>query len=81
MTFNKWLDTLVEEKGLDTESAFEVDGPEWGMNYIPLGVVVDAIKQAPRHEQAQIKHTLVGIDFVNGDVMHFFKHLAGALAL
>jgi hypothetical protein len=80
MTFNHWLDTFVDEKELDREQAFDVEGPEWGWNHIPLQCVLDAIKAAPQHEQAKIKTTIVRIDFANGDVMDFFKHLAGALA-
>jgi hypothetical protein len=79
--FIHWLDTFVAEKGLDTEHVFEVEGPEWGMNYIPLGVVLEAIKGAPAHEQAAIKNTIVRIDFGNDDVLDYFKHLAGALAM
>jgi len=79
-TFNTWIDTLVEEKGLDTGMILEAEGNS-GTNYIPLECVLDAIKQAPRNEQQAIKHTLVKIDFYNGDICHFFKHLAGALAI
>ena len=78
--FDKWLDTLIEEKGLDTEELFIVDGPS-GPNYIPLGVVIEHIKITTANEQRQIKDILVKIDFANGDVMHFFKHLAGAIAI
>ena len=81
MKFNKWLDTLIEEKELDIESTFEVEGPEWGWNLIPLGCVIEAIKSAPVHEKIAIKTMLVKIDFVNGDVMDYFKHLAQAIAL
>ena len=31
-------------------------------------------------EQAQIKDTIVKIDFANGDVLHFFRHLGQAIA-
>lgn len=78
-TFNQWLDTFIEEKGIDLERSFEVDGPS-GWNLIPVGCVVEAIHGAPRHEQAAIKNTLVKIDFHNGDVYHFLRHLAGAIA-
>ena len=71
----------MAEKGLDIEYVFEVEGPEWGTNYIPLENVLEAIEHAPAHEQAAIKNTLVRIDFANGDLMGYFKHLAGALAL
>ena len=81
MKFEKWLDTLIEEKELDTEATFEVEGPEWGWNLIPLGCVIEAIKSSPRHEQAKIKNMIVKIDFVNGDVMDYFKHIAQAIAL
>jgi len=79
MTFGKWIDQLVEEKELDTEETFEVEGPS-GWNLIPLDVVIEHTKIAPPHEQRQIKDILVKIDFANGNVMHFFKHLAGAIA-
>jgi len=78
-TFTKWLDTLIEEKGIDLERNIEVDGPS-GLNIMPLSMVIDAIKATGSNEQAQIKNTLVRIDFANGDICHFFNHLAGALA-
>ena len=79
MTFSKWLDTLVEEKNI-ADRAIEVEGAS-GLNVMPLEILTDAIKAAPAAEQAQIKNTLVMIDFKNGDVMHFFNHLAKAIAL
>jgi len=75
MTFTKWLDTFVDEKELNTDFTFEVEG-DFGLNYIPAAVVIEHIKIAPKHEQAAIKDMLVKIDFINGDVMDFFKHLA-----
>ena len=39
------------------------------------------IKLANREEQAQIKNVLVKIDFRNGNPMHFFHHLTGAMAV
>jgi hypothetical protein len=79
-TFETWLDTFIDEKGFDLEELFEVDGAA-GWNLIPLGVVVDAIKNAPDHEQRAIKTMLVKIDFYNGDAMDYFRHLAKALAV
>lgn len=80
MNFNTWIDTLVAEKGIDTEQRFEVEGPS-GANSFEYGMIIDAIKQAPKHERDQIKTTLVKIDFANGDICHFFRHLAQALAI
>lgn len=79
--FNTWLDALIEEKGIHVESIeFEKMGKS-GMNIIPLGVVIEHIKIASKEEQKQIKTTLVKIDFLNGDICHFFNHLAGAIAI
>ena len=54
MTFNKWLDTFVEEKGLDTEKRWEIEGPS-GTNSIPLGVVIEHCKITSKDEQRKIK--------------------------
>jgi hypothetical protein len=78
MNFNNWIDTLVSEKGIDTEARFELEGPS-GTNSFPYGVVIEAIKGAPANEQKAIKTTIVKIDFCNGDVTHYFRHLAQAL--
>ncbi len=80
-TFNQWLDTFVSEKGLDTDHIFEVEGKEWGTNLIPLDALLEAIKGASDNEKAAIKDMIVKIDFYNGDVMDYFKHLAKAIAL
>ena len=80
MNFSKWLDTLVEEKGYDTEDIIEVEGAS-GTNWIPLGCLLDAIKSASQQEKDGIKRMIVRIDFVNGNVMDYFKHLAQAIAI
>ena len=78
--FQKWFDTFIDEKGLDRDEIIEVEG-ESGLNMMPLQVLIDAINSAPKHEQAGIKTMIVRIDFANGDVMHYFNHLAKALAI
>jgi hypothetical protein len=80
MKFTKWLDTFIEEKGIDQTEVFEVEGATYGTNYIPLGVVVEHMKIAPPAEQAAIKRTIVKIDFLNQNPVPFFKHLAKAIA-
>ncbi len=75
-----YLNTLIEEKGISNERVIEVEGSEWGTNFIPLQVVLDYICQAETSTQSKIKSTLVKIDFNNGDVMHFFTHIAKFLA-
>ena len=78
-SFGRWLDTFISEKGLDRDHTFEVEGKS-GTNWIPLGCLVDVMKQAPKHEQAGIKSMIVKIDFVNGNVLNYFKHLCQAIA-
>jgi hypothetical protein len=80
MKFANWLDTFLKEKGVDLEQSFTVEGKS-GPNYMAVANVVDAMKFAPAHEQEKIKTTFVKIDFANGDVMHFIKHLAQAIAV
>lgn len=79
-SFVAWLDTFVEEKGIDLDEHFDVEGPS-GTNVFPMGVVIDTIKQTNADEQAAIKQQLVILDFQNRDVAAYFRHLAGALAL
>lgn len=80
MKFHTWLDTYLSEKNIDDDEILEAEG-SFGMNYIPVKSLTDRIKSAPEHEQKQIKNMLVKIDFTNGDVRHFLKHLAKAIAI
>lgn len=81
MNFNKWLDTLVAEKGLDLEHVFECEGDDWGTNWIPLGCVVDFLKtQCSREVQLDVRTKLVYIDLKNGNVLHFFTFVADWMA-
>jgi len=75
-----WIDRFVSEKELDTDHIFEVEGAS-GPNLIPLAVVIEHVKIATKQERAQIKNALVKIDFINGDAMRFFNHLAKAIAI
>lgn len=77
----KWLETFLEEKGIDLDTEIVVQGEVYGDNYMTVEVIVEHIKIAPKHEQDAIKNTLIKIDFHNGDVMHFFNHLAKAIAV
>ena len=81
MTFDKWIDTLIEEKDLDLEYMFEVKGPVYGMNMIPLESVIEQIKAFHPQTQKMTKKRLVEIDFKNGDVMHFFGYIAQKMAI
>ena len=79
-SFIKWLNTFNTEKGLDLDEILEVEGPS-GVNIMPLEVVIDAIKGAGLIEQLNIHKMLVSLDFKNGNIVHFYAHLAKAIAL
>lgn len=81
MTFEKWLKTFIAEKGIDPEQILEVEGPEWGMNLIPVQVLIDAICSALRVEREAIRKMMIRIDFLNGNILDYFRHLAKAIAL
>ena len=78
-TITSWINTFIEEKGVNLEESFEVNTGQLYhlMNY---GVVVEAIKAASSNEQAVIKDMLVRIDFRNGSVAHYLRHLGEGLA-
>ncbi len=78
--FVKWFDTLIAEKGINTDQMIEVEG-EGGANIMPLEIVIDAIKAAPRGEQKRIKNQLVRLDFLNQPIEPFLRHLAQAIAI
>ena len=79
MKFAEWLDTFIDEKDLDMDQVFLVEGAS-GENYIPLGVLVEHIKIAPVHEQCGIKEMLVKLDYANANIGLYLKHLCRAIA-
>lgn len=81
--FDKWLDTLISEKGIDPEctTVFNGNSDSGTYNLMMLDYLTEAIKHTGKEEQAGIKNMLVKIDFVNGDIVDYFKHLAKALVI
>lgn len=79
--YREWLMKFVEEKGLDTDHVFEVEGAFYGTNYISLDCVLEGICNSCKQDQEAIRKKIVMIDFRNGDVMHFFNYLAKAMAI
>ncbi|MCG5512808.1 hypothetical protein [Ectothiorhodospira shaposhnikovii] len=77
--FNAWLDTFLQEKGIDLEEYITVLGHS-GENHMPLLAVVNAIKKAPKHEQSAIKDTMVKLDFNNAPIKPYLAWLAKAIA-
>ena len=67
----KYLEALITEKGMDLESEIGLEG-HIGLTWQML---VDYVVEATDYHK-QIRATLVHIDFKNGDVFHYLRHLA-----
>ena len=77
--FNSWLDTFIEEKGIDLGQILELKTDK-NTHYFEVGNIIENIKATIPKEQEEIKKMIIKIDFYNGDVVDYFKHLAQALA-
>lgn len=71
---SEWLETFFEEKSLD-DRLYEIEH-DGQTHFITSAKVISLIREATEREQEAIKHTLIKIDFHNGDVHDFLKHLA-----
>ena len=77
MPFNKWLDTFVDEKALNTEHVFEVYDQNDEVNLVPLDVVIEFLKSGlDARTKKEIKNQVVFLDFKNGDFYQYFGDLA-----
>ncbi|MBU3173362.1 hypothetical protein [Clostridium estertheticum] len=72
--FLTWLDTFLNEKKLINKN-FQIDYAGV-VHFIDSNLIIDLIRQTSSKQQAQIKNTIVKIDFHNGDVNSFLEHLA-----
>ena len=82
MKMSTYLECLLSEKdGINMSTAIEIEGPSGQMNFMSVAIVCEHILIASEEEQAAIKKMLIKIDFANGSIMHFFHHLAGAIAI
>lgn len=70
----KYLTELIEEKGVSLDASINIDG-HYGLTY---GMLVDFICRIPEYH-GEITETLIKIDFANGDVFHYLKHLANGM--
>jgi len=80
MTFAKWFDVFLEEKDIDQEEVLDINvGNDF--HIIPIKIITDFIKTLDKETQRTIKQTFVEIDFKNGNVKHFLKHIFRATQL
>lgn len=71
MTIQKYLSTLIEEKGASVDDVIHIDG-HFGMSW---SMLIDFIENMPEHHAA-IRKALVTIDFKSGDIFYYLRHLA-----
>ena len=76
--FSKWLDVFLQEKGIDMEERFKVDG-ETGLNILSYGTVARALKREEPAEQERLYKLFVKVDFLNGNIRGCLEFLALAL--
>ncbi len=76
---NSYLNKFFKEKRIPYK-VFEKKDKHGVVHMIENGVVVEMIAQTSGRERQQIEDTIRKIDFHNGDLNHFFDHLAGAIA-
>ncbi len=74
----KYLETFFAEKDL-VEENWELTDEQGVTHWISSAVVLEQLAIAPREEQEAIANVIRKIDFANGNVNDFLKHLAGAL--
>lgn len=73
-----YFERFFDEKEIPFTS-WEIEAGDT-VHFIDSDVVIEAIKGTAGEEAKKIQDTLRRIDFANGDVLHFLRHLAGALA-
>jgi hypothetical protein len=78
-TAGSYLQRYFDEKDLP-ETTFDLITSKGVSHSIPNMVVVEHIAQTEGKERTQIEGILRRLDFKNGDLNHFLKHLARGLA-
>lgn len=77
-SFDNWLDNFIKEKEIDLDETFTIES-NGQVHIFEIGNIIENIKATSSEEQNSIKDMIVKIDFHNGDVVDYFKHLAKAL--
>lgn len=75
----KWLDTFIKEKNLPMEEVFSID-KNGTYNIMSYKTIYEHILITGENEQQKIKEMIIKIDFLNGDVLKYFRHLGTAIA-
>lgn len=74
MNFKKWLETLVQEKGLQNE-VFTI-GWQGQFHVVEMDYLIEFLSGLDRENRDRVKDMLVWIDYKNGHVIDFLNHCA-----
>ena len=77
---NTFFNTYFNEKDLDNQ-VYEIAAPNGTMNFIETDMVIAKIKRTQGEEAKKIEAIIRQIDCLNGDIHHFLRHLAQAMAI
>ena len=77
---NTFFNRYFNEKDLDNQ-VYEITTPNGTMNLIETDMVITKIKTTQGEEAKKIEAIIRQIDCLNGDLHHFLKHLAQAMAI
>ena len=77
---NTFFNRFFNEKDLDNQ-VYEIITPNGTMNLIETDMVIAKIKTTQGEEAKKIEAIIRQIDCLNGDLHHFLKHLAQAMAI
>lgn len=76
---NSYLNRFFAEKEISDE-VYEITDSRGLDHFIETGAVIETIASCPPHELKKIANTIRKIDFYNGNLHDFFRHLATAMA-
>ena len=77
---NTFFNRYFNEKHLDNQ-VYEITTPNGTMNLIETDMVIAKIKTTQGEEAKKIEAIIRQIDCLNGDIHHFLRHLAQAMAI
>ena len=77
---NTFFNRYFNEKDLDNQ-VYEIAAPNGTMNLIETDMVIAKIKTTQGEEAKKIEAIIRQIDCLNGDIHHFLKHIAQAMAI
>ena len=75
-----FITTFFAEKDLE-DRIYEVESANGTLNLISTANVIEKIGMTSGGERKQIEDILRQLDFHNGDIHHFLRHLAQAMAI